>query len=140
MRGYCLLIVAKIFLVLTHLQSGIQYTSKLDEFENFIGRMRKYGVIPSCFPGDSKKPVILLIDDLPLTNGKAALKRLQNCLHLYVQSTQVPTAIVITDCAKVETTDLTVRYLEDLQLCLENAGACKVTFLIKIVGLSRFWE
>ncbi|XP_023544182.1 cell cycle checkpoint protein RAD17 [Cucurbita pepo subsp. pepo] len=107
---------------------GIQYTSKLDEFENFIGRMRKYGVIPSCFPNDSKQPIILLIDELPLTNGKAALKRLQNCLHLYVQSTQVPTAIVITDCAKVEGTDLTVQYLEELQLCLENAGACKVAF------------
>ncbi|CAK9320767.1 unnamed protein product [Citrullus colocynthis] len=108
--------------------AGIQYTSKLDEFENFIGRMRKYGVIPSCFPVDSRQPVILLIDDLPLTSGKAALRRLQNCLHLYVQSTQVPTAIVITDCARAETTDLTVRYLEELQLCLENAGACKVAF------------
>lgn len=124
MRGFRLLIVAKIFLALTYLQSGIQYTSKLDEFENFIGRMRKYGVIPSCFPVDSRQPVILLIDDLPLTSGKAALRRLQNCLHLYVQSTQVPTAIVITDCARAETTDLTVRYLEELQLCLENAGAC----------------
>ena len=97
-------------------------------------------MIPSCFPNDSKQPIILLIDELPLTNGKAALKRLQNCLHLYVQSTQVPTAIVITDCAKVEGTDLTVQYLEELQLCLENAGACKVTFLIKFVGLSCFRE
>ncbi|XP_050944896.1 cell cycle checkpoint protein RAD17 isoform X3 [Cucumis melo] len=108
---------------LHNLTAGIQYTSKLDEFESFIGRMRKYGVIPSCFPIDSKQPVILLIDDLPLTNGKAALRRLQSCLHLYVQSTQVPTAIVITDCAKAETTDLTVQYLEEIQLCLENAGA-----------------
>ncbi|KAL0543435.1 hypothetical protein IC582_018531 [Cucumis melo] len=113
---------------LHNLTAGIQYTSKLDEFESFIGRMRKYGVIPSCFPIDSKQPVILLIDDLPLTNGKAALRRLQSCLHLYVQSTQVPTAIVITDCAKAETTDLTVQYLEEIQLCLENAGACKVAF------------
>lgn len=112
---------------------GINYTSKLDEFENFAERIRKYGLIPSSFTGGSKSSVILLIDDLPVMNGKAAFQRLQNCLHLLVRSTRVPTVVLLSDCGKTDSADLTARCFEELQLCLESAGACKVTFLNKLV-------
>ncbi|XP_041016459.1 cell cycle checkpoint protein RAD17 [Juglans microcarpa x Juglans regia] len=108
--------------------TGINYTSKLDEFENFAERIRKYGLIPSSFTGGSKSSVILLIDDLPVMNGKAAFRRLQNCLHLLVQSTRVPTAVLLSDCGKTDSADLTARCFEELRLCLESAGACKVAF------------
>ncbi|XP_034682676.1 cell cycle checkpoint protein RAD17 isoform X4 [Vitis riparia] len=110
--------------------SGIRYTSKLDEFESFVERMRKYGLIPPSFAGESKSSVILLIDDLPVTNGNASYRRLRNCLQLLAQSTQIPTAILITDYGKADSADniATARCLEELQLSLENAGACKIAF------------
>lgn len=110
--------------------SGIRYTSKLDEFESFVERMRKYGLIPPSFAGESKSSIILLIDDLPVTNGNASYRRLRNCLQLLAQSTQIPTAILITDYGKADSADniATARCLEELQLSLENAGACKIAF------------
>ncbi|KAB1201804.1 Cell cycle checkpoint protein RAD17 [Morella rubra] len=107
---------------------GINYTSKLDEFENFVERIRKYGLISSSFTGESKSSIILLIDDLPLTNGKAAFRKLQSCLHLLVRSTRIPTAILLTDYGKTDSADYTARCLEEIRLCLESAGACKVAF------------
>lgn len=112
---------------------GINYTSKLDEFENFVEKIRKYGLISSSFTGESKSSIILLIDDLPLTNGKAAFRKLQSCLHLLVRSTRIPTAILLTDYGKTDSADYTARCLEEIRLCLESAGACKVTFLSKLV-------
>lgn len=103
--------------------------SKLDEFENFVERIRKYGLIPSSLNEGSKSSFILLIDDLPVTNGKAALGRLQNCLHLLVKSTQIPTAILVTDYGKADSADHTTGYLEEIPSFLESVGACKVTFL-----------
>ncbi|XP_034225040.1 cell cycle checkpoint protein RAD17 isoform X2 [Prunus dulcis] len=108
--------------------AGIRYMSKLDEFENFVERIRKYGLIPSSLNEGSKSSIILLIDDLPVTNGRVAFGRLQNCLHLLVQSTRIPTAILITDYGKADSADHSTGYLEELQLSLENVGACKVSF------------
>ncbi|CAK7334217.1 unnamed protein product [Dovyalis caffra] len=108
--------------------TGIQYTSKLDEFVNFTEKIRKYGLIPSSFAKDSKQSIILLIDDLPVTNGRDAFERLKSCLLHLVRSTQIPTAILVTDYSKADSTDHTARSLEQLQLSLENAGACKVSF------------
>lgn len=102
--------------------------SKLDEFENFVERIRKYGLIPSSLNEGSKSSFILLIDDLPVTNGKAAFGRLQNCLHLLVKSTQIPTAILVTDYGKADSADHTTGYLEEIPSFLESVGACKVTF------------
>ncbi|PQM32951.1 cell cycle checkpoint protein RAD17 [Prunus yedoensis var. nudiflora] len=79
--------------------AGIRYMSKLDEFENFVERIRK-----------------------------VAFGRLQNCLHLLVRSTRIPTAILITDYGKADSADHSTGYLEELQLSLENVGACKVSF------------
>lgn len=118
-----------LLLAYTNLLLGIRYMSKLDEFENFVERIRKYGLIPSSLNEGSKSSIILLIDDLPVTNGRVAFGRLQNCLHLLVQSTQIPTAILITDYGKADSADHSTGYLEELQLSLENVGACKVTFL-----------
>ncbi|XP_028102493.1 cell cycle checkpoint protein RAD17 isoform X2 [Camellia sinensis] len=108
--------------------SGMHYTSKLDEFENFVERIRKYGLIPSSFNGGSQTSNILLIDDLPLANGKVAYERLNRCLHLLVQSALIPTVILITECGKDESSDHSPRNLEELQLSLQRAGACKVAF------------
>ncbi|KAK0603397.1 hypothetical protein LWI29_004524 [Acer saccharum] len=108
--------------------SGVRYTSKLDEFENFIDRIRKYGLITPSFTGESRSSIILVIDDLPVTNGRTAFERLQNCLLLLVKSVRIPTAIVVTECEKADSGDYTPRSFEELQSSLENAGACKVAF------------
>ncbi|TYI60412.1 hypothetical protein E1A91_D10G102100v1 [Gossypium mustelinum] len=108
--------------------AGMNYTSKLDEFENFVERVRKYGLISSSLNGNSKSTIILVIDDLPVTNGRSAFERLQRCLILLVRSTRVPTAILVTDCGNADSSDLTARWLEELQLTLESAGASKVAF------------
>ncbi|KAK4843174.1 hypothetical protein QYF36_004941 [Acer negundo] len=108
--------------------SGVRYTSKLDEFENFIDRIRKYGLITPSFTGESRSSIILVIDDLPVTNGRTAFERLQNCLLLLVRSVRIPTAIVVTECEKVDSGDYTPRSFEELQSSLVNAGACKVAF------------
>lgn len=100
---------------------------------NFIEKIRKYGVIPSSISAESKSPIILLIDDLPVTHGRVAFERLQNCLLLLVRSTRIPTAVLITDYGKADSADHTARYMEELQLSLESAGACKVTFLNKSI-------
>lgn len=110
---------------------GIHYTSKLDEFVNFIEKIRKYGFITSSFSVESKPSIILLIDDLPVTNGRVAFERLQNCLLLLVRTTRIPTAILVTDYGKADSADHTARCLDELQSSLEHAGACKVTFLNK---------
>ncbi|MCL7044051.1 hypothetical protein MKW94_004237 [Papaver nudicaule] len=107
--------------------SGVSYMSKLDEFESFVERIRKYSMIPPS-TGGTEKPYILLIDDLPLANGKVAHGKLCKCLHVLARSTQIPTIILITEYSKVDTADSTARYWEDLQSCLESAGACKVAF------------
>ncbi|KAL0643355.1 hypothetical protein Bca4012_041645 [Brassica carinata] len=105
--------------------SGLKYSSKLDEFENFVDTSRKYGVIS----GGTKPPrLVLLIDDLPLANGRHAFERLQNCLTLLVKSTQIPTVVLITDYVKADSSDQTARTMEDLQSSLERAGALKVAF------------
>ncbi|CAH8353546.1 unnamed protein product [Eruca vesicaria subsp. sativa] len=108
--------------------SGPKYSSKLDEFENFVDTTRKYGVIASSTTMGSKPHVVLLIDDLPLANGRLAFERLQNCLMLLVKSTQMPTVVSITDYVKADSSDQTARTMDDLQSSLERAGALKVAF------------
>ncbi|XP_010444834.1 PREDICTED: cell cycle checkpoint protein RAD17-like isoform X2 [Camelina sativa] len=108
--------------------SGLKYTSKLDEFENFVESTRKYGVMASSSTEGMKEPVLLLIDDLPLANGRHAFERLHNCLTLLVRSTQIPTVVLITDYDKGDSSDQTARSMEDLQSSLERAGALKVAF------------
>lgn len=111
------------------LLSGIHYRSKLDEFENFVERISKFGIIPASLDKDAKSSMILLIDDLPVTHSRVALGRLKNCLYLLLRSTQIPTAILFTNYGEADSADHTTRYLEELQLSLESAGACKVTFV-----------
>ncbi|WCJ32685.1 Cell cycle checkpoint protein RAD17 [Euphorbia peplus] len=108
--------------------TGINYTSKLDEFVNYIEKIRKYGVIPSLLSPEANSPIILLIDDLPMANGSVAFGRLQSSLILLARSTQTPTIILLTENCKSESADQSARYLEELQLSLQSAGACKVSF------------
>ncbi|XP_042483455.1 cell cycle checkpoint protein RAD17 isoform X2 [Macadamia integrifolia] len=108
--------------------SGIQYMSKLDEFQSFVERIRKYPLLPLASTEGSKKPVILLVDDLPLTNGRVAYGRLSNCLHVLARSTHIPTVILITEYGKADTSDPTKLYWEELKSSLESAGASKVSF------------
>ncbi|XP_060191394.1 cell cycle checkpoint protein RAD17 isoform X1 [Lycium barbarum] len=107
--------------------SGLQYRSKLDEFEGFVERVRKYGLACPTLKG-SHASVILLIDDLPLVNGRAAYGRLQRCLKLLVQLVRIPTAIVITNYDKDDSADFSTGCWEELLLSLHSAGACKVNF------------
>ncbi|KAF9618415.1 hypothetical protein IFM89_001138 [Coptis chinensis] len=111
-----------------NLRSGLYYMSKLDEFESFVERIRKYPLLPLFSIGGSVEPSILLIDDLPLINGKLGLGRLRKCLHTLVGSTQIPTVILITEYAKSDSSNSATRDLEDIQSSLENAGACKMAF------------
>lgn len=114
--------------------SGLRYTSKLDEFEDFVERIRKYGLISSSAIEGSQTPVILLIDDLPVVNGKPAYRRLHRCLHLLVHSVCVPTVISITDYGNADSSEYTMHYLEELQLSLQDAGVHKVTFNLVTVN------
>lgn len=104
--------------------SGIRYTSKLDEFEIFVDRVRKYGLLST----KSESSIILLIDDLPMTKGKFGYGRLQRCLHFLVRSTQIPTAILITDYGKADSPESNTLRLEELQSSLASVGASKVAF------------
>ncbi|KAL2520377.1 Cell cycle checkpoint protein RAD17 [Forsythia ovata] len=106
--------------------SGIRYMSKMDEFESFVERIRKYGL--SSMTRTSPSSIILLIDDLPVVNGKFAYGRLHRCLHLLLRSVHLPTAILINDYGNSDSAEYKTRYWEELQLSLVNAGACKVNF------------
>ncbi|XP_074371704.1 cell cycle checkpoint protein RAD17 isoform X2 [Apium graveolens] len=108
--------------------SGIRYTSKLNEFENFVERIRKYGLISSSNKKGSQKTHFLLIDDLPVISGKVSYERLRCCLHLLVQSIRIPTAIIVTDCGQSDSADYSMHCWEELQLSIQSAGACKVAF------------
>ncbi|XP_042042383.1 cell cycle checkpoint protein RAD17-like isoform X2 [Salvia splendens] len=108
--------------------SGIQYMSKLDEFESFVERIRKYGLVSSSLTRVSPASVVLLIDDLPMVNGKVSYGRLQRCLYLLLQSVRLPAAILINDYGRSESAEQHSRYWEELQSSLQNAGAYKVTF------------
>ncbi|XP_050872022.1 cell cycle checkpoint protein RAD17 isoform X2 [Lathyrus oleraceus] len=108
--------------------TATKYTSKLDEFVSFVERIRKYGLIPNSFTGESKPSIIFLIDDLPMMHSKAALGRLKDCLHLLVHTTQIPTAILVTDYGNADSADYNARSVEELKTSLERSGACKVAF------------
>ncbi|CAA6666706.1 unnamed protein product [Spirodela intermedia] len=107
--------------------SGVSYMSKLDEFETFVDTVRKYPVFPSTYVNGLRKPIIMLIDDLPVTNGKVAHGRLCECLRVLVCSTQVPTVILVTEYSKDDSSDVR-GYMEELVSSLERAGAYKVCF------------
>lgn len=108
--------------------SGIRYMSKLDEFDSFVDKIRKYGLVSSPLDRVSQRLSILLIDDLPVVNGKVSYGRLHRCLHLLLQSVHIPTAILINDYGKSDSAEHHTRYWEELQSSLQNAGAYKVTF------------
>ncbi|CAI8609001.1 unnamed protein product [Vicia faba] len=120
--------------------TATKYTSKLDEFVSFVERIRKYGLIPTSFTGESKPSVIFLIDDLPMMHSKAALGRLKDCLHLLVHTTQIPTAILVTDYGNTDSADYNARSVEELKISLERSGACKVTFNpITVNSIKKFF-
>lgn len=114
-----------------HILAGICYTSKLEEFENFVERIRKYGLIFSSDEKGSQKTHVLLIDDLPVISGKISQERLRSCLHLLVQSVRIPTAIIVTDCGQSDPADYSMRCWEELQLSIQSTGARKVTLLTR---------
>ncbi|XP_074294497.1 cell cycle checkpoint protein RAD17-like [Silene latifolia] len=107
--------------------AGLRYISKLDEFENFVERVRKYGLLSSCLEA-SRPSMVLLIEDLPLANGKVAQGRLQRCLELLVRSVQIPTVICITEYSGADSADVSMRYWDEVSSAVESAGACKVAF------------
>ncbi|KAJ6801884.1 cell cycle checkpoint protein RAD17 isoform X3 [Iris pallida] len=117
--------------------SGLCYMSKLDEFEAFTEKIRKYTLLHLSYVGGSRKPVIVLIDDLPMTNGKAAFVRLCKCLTTLARSTQVPTVILITEHQLTESVNSSMHYWEELVSSLEKVGAHKVSFNPPTVSLIK---
>ncbi|KAK4793573.1 hypothetical protein SAY86_024008 [Trapa natans] len=108
--------------------TGMQYISKLDEFEIFVERIRNYGLVSPSITGRPLSPVILLIDDLPLTFSRIAYTRLKNSLHLLVRSACSPTVILITDTDHSDSANDTTRNFEELKSFLEEVGARKISF------------
>jgi len=62
-----------------------------------------------------------------MMHSKAALGRLKDCLNLLVHTTQIPTAILVTDYGNTDSADYNARSVEELKTSLESSGACKVT-------------
>ncbi|KAK8945979.1 Cell cycle checkpoint protein RAD17 [Platanthera guangdongensis] len=109
------------------LRAGLRYVSKLDEFEAFTEKIGKYSLLcPST--GTSSKPNVILIDDLPVTNGRVAFGRLKKCLTSLTSSTQLPTIILITEFHSVEFGDNSTNHCEELVSLLQRCGAHKVAF------------
>lgn len=107
--------------------SGLRYMSKLEEFEAFGEKIGKYSLLcPST--GTSSKPNIILIDDLPVTNGRVAFGRLKRCLTTLISSTQLPTIILITEFYTIECGDNSTNQYEELVSFLQRCGAHKVAF------------
>ncbi|XP_065031525.1 cell cycle checkpoint protein RAD17-like isoform X1 [Musa acuminata AAA Group] len=108
--------------------SGIQYMSKLDEFEGFIEKIRKYSLLHGAHAEELRRPTVLLIDDIPVTKGRASFSRLRKCIKTLIQSAQTPTVILITEYHKIESADSATEYWEELESSIEQAGAYKVGF------------
>lgn len=107
--------------------------SKLDEFEYFVEKSRKYSLLHMPNSEGSRKPVILLIDDLPTINGRAALVRLTKCLTALTHSTQVATIVLLTEYCKTESADSPTHHYEELESSLCRVGASKVTYFLNCV-------
>lgn len=69
-----------------------------------------------------------------MMHSKAAFGRLRDCLHLLVHTTQIPTAILVTDYGNADSADYNARSVEELKTSLESSGACKVTTLKNSCG------
>ncbi|PUZ41971.1 hypothetical protein GQ55_9G546000 [Panicum hallii var. hallii] len=111
-----------------HANSGLRYISKLEEFENFVEKIRKYAMLCPTSTKSKRKLIIILIDDIPVTSGNAAFARLGKCLTGLIQSTQVPTVISLTHYHKSESNDTAMWNSEDLESLLQGAGAHKIAF------------
>uniref|UniRef100_A0A0D9VRS1 AAA+ ATPase domain-containing protein n=1 Tax=Leersia perrieri TaxID=77586 RepID=A0A0D9VRS1_9ORYZ len=111
-----------------HANSGLRYISKLEEFENFVEKIRKYSLLSPTSIGSKRKLTIILIDDIPVTSGKVSFARLGKCLTGLIQSTQVPTVISLTQYHKSENNDTAMWNSEELESLLLSAGAHKIAF------------
>jgi cell cycle checkpoint protein len=109
---------------------GLRYISKLEEFENFVEKIRKYSLLCPTSTRCQRKFAIILIDDIPVTSGSVAFARLRKCLTGLIQSTQVPTVISLTHCHKSESNDTAMWNSDDLESLLQDAGAHKVPYVI----------
>ncbi|KAF8780002.1 hypothetical protein HU200_002024 [Digitaria exilis] len=111
-----------------HANSGLRYISKLEEFENFVEKIRKYAMLRPTSTTPQRKLFIVLIDDIPVTSGNAAFARLGKCLTGLIRSTQVPTVISLTHYHKSESNNTATWNSEDLESLLQDAGAHKIAF------------
>ncbi|CAD6202867.1 unnamed protein product [Miscanthus lutarioriparius] len=111
-----------------HANSGLHYISKLEEFETFVEKIRKYSMLCPTNTKSQRKLIIILIDDIPVTSGSVAFARLGKCLTGLIRSTQVPTVISLTHYHKSENNDTAMWKSEDLESLLQDAGAHKIAF------------
>ncbi|XP_078442397.1 RADIATION SENSITIVE 17 isoform X2 [Wolffia australiana] len=108
--------------------SSLSYVSKLDEFETFVDTVRRYPVLPSTNTNGLRKPIILLIDDLPVTNGTVGHRRLCECLRILACSALVPTVILVTEYSEDDSNGIRGCPMEEILSTLERVGAHKVCF------------
>eukprot|EP00249_Psilotum_nudum_P017556 c26388_g1_i3 orf=233-2194(-) len=121
--------------------SGAPYTSKLQEFEAFLERAKKYPLLPvsslllkerdgsiSYGTIGLRKSKMLLLDDLPTVYSRESLLHLCHCLHSFTLSVQFPTIIIMTDYVGIgEISQEVSRSVVELQQAVESAGATKIT-------------
>lgn len=124
------------------LNSGLPYTSKLQEFEAFLEKVKQYPFLPlmTTMPHDvdnsfvqpptpCTKQRVLLLDDLPTVHGRESGNQLCHCLHKLALSVQFPTVVVVTNFLECgENGQGTSRITAQIQQALESGGALKVMF------------
>lgn len=90
--------------------------------------------------GSQRKLIIILIDDIPVTSGKASFARLGKCLTGLIQSTQIPTVISLTHHHKNEANDTATWNTEELESLLQGAGAHKVHLPSITITADFIWQ
>ncbi|KAL2634762.1 hypothetical protein R1flu_006241 [Riccia fluitans] len=128
-----------------HAVTGAPYMSKIDDFEAFIRKARKFLPLPTAgvhaarqgptLPGfkdgnpSKERAKLLIIDDLPNAHDKAHRQRLCESLHVLAIGSKFPTVLIITDEVgtgeqREERKILTNEIIQEL----ERAGAKKIAF------------
>ena len=122
------------------LRADISYMSKMDDFIEFLGKVKKYPSLPlvqvvpdrrnnSVHAGATcgMKPKVILIDDLPIVKGREFASKLCHCLHNFAVSVQFPTIVIVTDFLETgENGQGTSSITTDVLQSLESGGAKKV--------------
>ncbi|KAI5079280.1 hypothetical protein GOP47_0004759 [Adiantum capillus-veneris] len=124
-----------------HVNADIPYISKVDQFIDFLSKVKKYSGLPLVRKltnegnrspllksGLTRMHKVLLIDDLPVVHGRELLNKLCHCLRNFALSVQFPTIVIATDFSEEEHGQGTSFLTVDVAEALESGGAKKVLF------------